>query len=59
VGALEAALIRLLAAPPLRVDLGRAGRQRYEQSFTARHLRDGTVEVYRRLLWGRETEARE
>jgi glycosyltransferase involved in cell wall biosynthesis len=40
----------LLADPERREALGRAGRARYEERFTAGHLQQGTLEVYRRLL---------
>jgi glycosyltransferase involved in cell wall biosynthesis len=48
--ALSSSLRRLLADAELRAAMGRAGRRRYEERFTARHLRRSTLEVYRRLL---------
>lgn len=41
---------RLLDAPELRAEMGRKARLRYEERFTSRHLVEGTLAVYQRLL---------
>lgn len=47
--ALAAALGRLLDDEPLRLRLGEAARQRYEQEFDAGHMTERTLALYRRL----------
>ncbi len=48
-GALAAQVVRLLAEPSLRTRLGEAARGTIEERFTADHMIDNTLEVYRRV----------
>ena len=48
--ALAEGIARLLENPSLRRELGRRGRAGVEQSFTAGHMADATLGIYRRCL---------
>jgi glycosyltransferase involved in cell wall biosynthesis len=50
VGALAAALTRLLADPHLRREMGRSGRAAYESRFRFDQMLDRTVGVYNKLI---------
>lgn len=50
---LAGALRRLLRDPDLRKAMGEMGAQRFHERFTADHMAQGTLEVYRRVLAGR------
>ena len=52
VPALEGAISRLLNDEPLRVQLGRAARQRVQDKFTLREMGEQTLAVYRRVSTG-------
>jgi L-malate glycosyltransferase len=47
--ALAAALVDALASPERRIAWGRAGRQRFEERFTADRMVDATLAVYAEL----------
>lgn len=50
VGALASAVLRLLRDPARRMELGRAGQQRVEQSFSAATMLQNYLEFYRQVL---------
>jgi len=50
--AMAGAISALLSDPPRRTAMGAAGRSRFEQKFTARHMAEATMEVYRRVVAG-------
>jgi glycosyltransferase involved in cell wall biosynthesis len=50
VAGLRAALAHLIAQPELRLELGRAGRRRWAEQFTASTMAARTVDVYHRAL---------
>ncbi len=56
VGMLRDRLRMLLTIPDLRVKMGAAGRQRYEQYFTLEHTVTRTLEVYRETIEQRSRE---
>jgi glycosyltransferase involved in cell wall biosynthesis len=47
--ALAAALVDALASPERRIAWGRAGRERFEERFTADRMVDATLAVYAEL----------
>jgi glycosyltransferase involved in cell wall biosynthesis len=57
--ALEDAIVRLLADPALRKELGQAGRARVAQQFSVDHLVAGTARVYETRLQARRSRSRE
>jgi glycosyltransferase involved in cell wall biosynthesis len=50
VRALRDALLRLIEDPRTRADMGRVGRQRYEECFSAKTFAEGIIAVYREVL---------
>lgn len=51
---LAGAILRLLDAPGLRQALGHAARRRVEEKFTWDHIASETVQVYERMIRGRQ-----
>ena len=49
IGALARALVELLRSPERRQALGRAGRRRFEQEFTAERMVEATLDLYAEL----------
>ncbi|MEL6402022.1 MAG: glycosyltransferase family 4 protein, partial [Cyanobacteria bacterium J06626_4] len=50
VATLRERLAKLVAEPELRVQMGQAGRRRYEANFTFQRMYDQTCQVYERVL---------
>ena len=50
--ALADAIERLLRDPALARKMGERGRQRLEQEFSARHVNESTLALYREMLAG-------